>query len=375
MRPAGSAGAAGRPSLETLIKAKESFMTKARADSTWKQYGYAFKRFEKWANDLGLATLPCSETTAELYITYVGLSLESVSAAISAFAAINAFHEVRGHPSPVKSAATKMILEGIRRSFGKPSVQSEFLSPAQTGAFVAICLAAAPSRRAFRFLRAAWCEATCFRGAARFGDLVRVKRGDVSISDDRVDILFLERKNDKRHEGHTVSIPATGGSLCYVRLTLDYFAALSAKGFHSPASLVLPSSEASETGQKDVAASYDEMRAVKKIVLQKMGLGHMRINMHAPKVGAICAMRDAGVDWEEIRLKSGWKKNSAMPERYAKKATKKMVEVDNTLCFYFGLGSLEGGRSASHTSFLLSILYLIEWKGGASPPPFYSIRS
>ena len=332
-------------------------MSKARAESTWKQYNYAFKRFQKWAAEVGQVALPCSAATAELYITYVGLSTESVAAAVSAYSAINAFHEVKGLVSPVKSATCKMILEGIRRSFGKPSTQSEFLSPSETGAFVAICLAAAPCRKSLRFLRAAWCEATCFRGAARFGDLVKVKRKDVKVEADKVEILFLERKNDKKHEGHTVSIPASHTALCYLRLTVDYFAALSKAGWDSPSSPVLPSLSKSSS-LKSSEATYDEMKSVKRIVLSKMGLDKKRLGMHAPKVGAVCAMRDAGVPWEEIRLKSGWKKNSAMPERYAKKATKKMLEVDNTLCFYFGL--LVSWRVAfgpSLTSFLLSILY------------------
>ena len=196
--------------LEFLRKERELFISKSRADSTWKQYNYAFDRFKRWTAAMGAQALPCSEEVAQLYITYVAHAKSSVSAAISAYAAINAVHETKGFPSPVKTPSTKLILEGIKRTFGKPSKQSAFLSPEQTGAFVAVCLAAAPVRRALPFMRAGWCEAACFRGAARFGDLVRVVRKDVSVFKDKVIISFLERKNDKRHDGHDVIIPATG---------------------------------------------------------------------------------------------------------------------------------------------------------------------
>ena len=53
--------------------------------------------------------------------------------------------------------------------------------------------------------------------------------------------------------------------------------------------------------------------------------------MHAAKVGAIYALREAGFDWEDIRIRSGWKKGSAMPERYAKKALSKAREMDTAL--------------------------------------------
>ena len=72
---------------------------------------------------------------------------------------------------------------------------------------------------------------------------------------------------------------------------------------------------------------------MKKIVLQKMKLDPNKFGMHAPKVGAVCALRDGGTEWEDIRIKAGWKRNSAMPERYAKKAESKMIEIDNTLRF------------------------------------------
>ena len=114
-------------------------------------------------------------------------------------------------------------------------------------------------------------------------------------------------------------------------------------------------------------ASYDEMLRVKKVVLEKMGISPSGMGMHAPKVGAICAMRDADVDWEDIRVKAGWKKNSAMPERYAKKAAKKMIEIDNTLSFYFGLDFWRVGVRALSPPFSFPF-YSIEWKGGFAPP-------
>ena len=82
---------------------------------------------------MSIETLPASPETAELYLTFVALSTESVAAAVSEYAAIYAFQEVKGLLSHVKSLTVKMLLEGIRRSFGKPAVQSDFLSLAQTG--------------------------------------------------------------------------------------------------------------------------------------------------------------------------------------------------------------------------------------------------
>ena len=142
------------PALDQLRLQREQLITSSRAESTWKQYEYAFNRFKKWAEEMRVSSLPCSEDVGQLYITFVAHSKQSVAAAISAFAAINAFHERRGLVRPLQSKASKLILEGIRRTFGKPSKQSAFLSPTETGAFVAVCLAASPSRASPRFVRA-----------------------------------------------------------------------------------------------------------------------------------------------------------------------------------------------------------------------------
>ena len=71
-------------SLEDLRGAREDLISKSRADSTWKQYKYAFGRFQRWADGLSVETLPASTETAELYLTFVALSTESVAAAVSA---------------------------------------------------------------------------------------------------------------------------------------------------------------------------------------------------------------------------------------------------------------------------------------------------
>ena len=162
--------------LAELREWRGKFVEMARAESTWKQYSYAFKRFEKWAAPLKLATMPCSKETAELYIAFVAHSSESVAALVSAFASINAFHVRKGFESLVQEKSTKLLMEGIKRAFGRPAKQSEFLSPDQMGKFVEICLAEVPERKSLRFLRSGWCEAACFRGAARFGDLVRINK-------------------------------------------------------------------------------------------------------------------------------------------------------------------------------------------------------
>ena len=117
-----------------------------------------------------------------------------------------------------------------------------------------------------------------------------------------------------------------------VRLTRDYCEALEFNGLSGREKPMLPSLKSVRKGAVK-PATYEEMRSVKRIVLQKMGLDPDKFGMHAPKVGAVCAMRDGGTNWEDIRVKVGWKKNSAMPERYAKKAESKMIEIDNKLRF------------------------------------------
>ena len=154
------------------------------------------------------------------------------------------------------------------------------------------------------------------------------------MEEERVRISFLRRKNDQKGEGHEVIVPTSNSPPCFVRLSKDYIAALERNGLSGTELPMLPSLKKRSAKEEAVkSASYKEMRSVKKIVLQKMKLNPNKFCMHAPKVGAVCALRKGGTDWEDIRVKVGWKKNSAMPERYAKKAESRMIEIDNTLRF------------------------------------------
>ena len=119
-------------SLVVLKRQSKIFVAKAKADSTWKQYTYAFERFKRWAEPLELPTLPTVAEVVELYLTHLGLSTQSVAPSVQAYAAIKAFHDLEGAVNPVSSPMAKLILEGIKQSYGKPAKQSSFLTVQQT---------------------------------------------------------------------------------------------------------------------------------------------------------------------------------------------------------------------------------------------------
>ena len=135
-----------------------------------------------------------------------------------------------------------------------------------------------------------------------------------------------EWKNDQKHED-------PGSPLCIVKLTTEYIGLLTANGLSRDDSPMLPALN-KDTGKlafPAATASYDDVQRVKKIVLRKLGLDPDAFGLHSPKVGAIYALRDAGVKWEDIQIKAGWKKGSPMPERYAQKAVQLLMALDNKL--------------------------------------------
>ena len=196
---------------------------------------------------------------------------------------------------------------------------------------LALCIAAQRSAPSLH-LRSAWCEAICFRAASRFGDVNRLRRRDLTISPEGLKLVFLTWKNDQRHEGHTVFIQRSASVLCFVKLTEDYIKALEGAAVYPQDGFMLPQIlEDSNAVLPFTPSTYDDMKRLKFAVLRKMGLDPTSFGMHAAKVGAIYALREAGFDREDIRIRSGWKKGSAMPERYAKKALSKAKEMDTAL--------------------------------------------
>jgi hypothetical protein len=158
----------------------------------------------------------------------------------------------------------------------------------------------------------------CFAAVARFSDVQRLTRKDVSIVEGKVMIEFRTRKNDQHHVGLTAFLFPSGNRYCPVKITERYLALLP-PGSDQP---MLP-----DLNHMDREASYAAGRAAQKRIMFRLGVDSAPYGLHSARVGASkyleTELKLTKRTHELMAEMAGWAENSAQPSLYAKKAEDK----------------------------------------------------
>lgn len=320
-----------RPDLQlSLFQLKKE----SKCDATWKSYSYAFARFDRWCRANDVSSLPTHPSVVQYFLTDLAISAKSVSAVRVACAAIAAFHLQHNLPDPCNTPDLKLLLRGIQKRFGSPPTQKQILSREQYRTFLMTCLGPSLKIGSLRDFRTAWIELILLHTSCRWGDLRELKTQNFTFSGTDMKIVFLKRKNDQCHEGHTVFTQRRTTKYCPVRLTQRYFSLLSYVAKSPYHGYVIPTIKGSGSQisiQGESKASYKSCRDSQKTVLTQMGLNPAIFGLHSGRISSNVFLKDAGFSHSDITSRVGWSANSKMPSHYAKKVRKITNEMDDCL--------------------------------------------
>jgi hypothetical protein len=314
------------------IDAETAVLDRAsRADTTWKAYGYAWGRFEKFTIEYDLPSLPSDKNTVRRYLSYLSLTGRKTASANMAVAAIKAIHEMEGFDSPTDGRDVHRSLKFIKRVTGTPAKQAEPTTRAILRKLVDRNLGNGADKHAgskdphVSVWRNVWFEVMAFATLSRFNDLQQVTRKDVLVTSESVTLIFRQRKNDQSHLGHRATVYATSGRYCPVRLTRRYLARLP----DHPDMPLLPAwgQGKKATGQKKHVPlnviTYDAMRARQKVIFDKAGLPGSLFSLHSGRVGGCHALEGRGWDVADIGAYGGWAPGSREPIKYCRRALRR----------------------------------------------------
>jgi hypothetical protein len=295
----------------------------SKAPSTRKQYEGAWQRFAMWAVVNDQPILPTTPGAIDYYLMHQLTIKKAVSPAQMACAAIADKHVALGLENPCLAPTIRMTIQGIKRKCGKPPVAARAMHKCLVKGLVHRAIGRdidtfGQDKATLTMWREAWRELICFLSLSRFSDLQRVKRKNVLITENRVQIDFLTRKNDQAHVGHTVFLQrAPGSRYCPVKLTKLYFARLP----RDPEGSVLP--DLSQKWMFARPATYGACRTQQKKLLRRMGLDPEPYGLHSARVGGCECLEGGDVDKEDMIILAGWAAGSKMPTHYCKKAQRK----------------------------------------------------
>lgn len=201
----------GEAALATLAEQARDYMSQAKAENTMRAYRADWQDFTGWCAESGVNALPASSETLALYLAARadGCKVSTLQRRLSA---ISQAHALAGYDSPTKSAAVRLVWQGIRRAKG---IAQEGKAPALT-ADIRRMVVALPDGilgirdRALLLLG--------FAGAFRRSELVALDRSDVELTREGVTVTIRRSKTDQEGVGRKVGIPyGSNPDTCPVR--------------------------------------------------------------------------------------------------------------------------------------------------------------
>jgi integrase len=178
------------------------FLQASIAASTRRAYQNDLDHFLAWGGSL--------PATSEMVAKYLADHAETLSTATLArrTVAIGRAHILRGFGNPAANDLVRIILRGIRRTYGRPQERVAALTKEH---LVAITSSLGNSARDVRD-RALLLIG--FAGAFRRSELISIDCGSIERRSAGVVISIRKSKTDQESRGRKIAIPKSGGDMC-----------------------------------------------------------------------------------------------------------------------------------------------------------------
>ena len=122
-------------------------------------------------------------------------------------------HTIAGLPSPLSHPIVKATMEGAKRALARPTC----INPKEPMSSQSIQELAEPyntPNATLKQVRLLFIVIVGYPGMMRVGELLAIRRKDITIDSDRMAIFLSKRKNGQYREGHTVNFRKSGKITC-----------------------------------------------------------------------------------------------------------------------------------------------------------------
>lgn len=194
----------------------------SRADSTTKQYCASFLKFKKWAKIQGIGDqdiFPSKVLHVSIYLACLSQQANSPSSVNEAFYGIKWAHDITGCSSPTDNQLVRNILEGAKRILAKPISKKE---PITVELLRKMYYKLFDRNNLYNQRTICMCLLS-FSGFLRSKELINIKRSDVFLFSDHVEIFIESSKTDVYRDGTRVVIARVFSDLCPVSNLELYF--------------------------------------------------------------------------------------------------------------------------------------------------------
>ena len=221
-----------------------------------------------------------------------------------------AFEKFYGLPNPCESSLAKGVLESAKRSFSRPVVKKEPVTPDM---IFNICQKYASVNASLSDLRTASICVTAHAGFLRYSELAYLRCCDVKFCNNEYVELFIA-KSDIHRNGNVVILAKTDHVTCPFTLLNRYVQAagidLSSTNLKFFRTLHFVKSKASYT-LRSTGISYTRAREVVLDAFSKLGYPTILFGLHSLRSGGATAAANAGVNDRLFKRHGRWRSDKA----------------------------------------------------------------
>lgn len=298
------------------------------SSNTFKSYTSGFKKWSVWCNKFNFKVFPAEQKHLLLFISELIDKKVSVATLNSVCYSISWIHGISGKVDPFKSPVLVKMKEGAKRILSRPCVQKE---PLSFEALEKIVLKYGHDVKHLSNVRFATMCAIGFYGFLRFSELSNLRRSDLKIFDDHIDIFIEKSKTDKYRQGSSVLIAANGEKTCPKTCLINYLSAAKIKS-DSRQFLFGPIIKTSNGYRLDKKRklSYTRTREILLEKLQDLGFDKSKFGLHSLRSGGATASYSSGVP-DRLIMKHGRWKSEKSKDRYIHETVKQRLQVTHNI--------------------------------------------
>ena len=278
--------------------------------NTYKSYTLGFKKWLKWVQKFKFQPFPVNKKHLMLFIAE--LTEESVSVAVlnNILYSISWVHNKADLEDPCKSNLISKMRLGAKKMLSKPISKKDPISPDMLKTTVSYFGQEKKNLMNWRFI----CMCLLgYYGFFRFSEISNIKRSDIKIFDNRLEIYVAQSKTDKFKEGAWTVIAATEDSVC-PKDTLRHYLTL-AKFSDTSDEFIFRNIIKYGTSyklHKNKKLSYSRAREILLQNLEKNGFSKSCFGLHSMRSGGATASSNAGVAERLIQNHGRWKSDKSM---------------------------------------------------------------
>ena len=320
------------PALQHLASLVPAVLAQARAPSTNKSYGLAYKRWRLWAQDYPeISPLPASHLHVLLYLVHLDQTATSFSTINLAVCAIKWAHGLAGLDSPTEHVMIIEALHGLRRKQAKPTVRKEGFTKVHVHQLInELDVSSVVDTRNTVLIVLA------YFALLRVSELINIKACDVIIWHDRLELVIPTSKCDQLRAGDKVLVAKLGGAFCPVELFCKYLQSVNIDVLSEIYDdqfvfrRFVPSAGKFVLIKKNVTMTYTRVREVVKAKAQQIGLDVSQYSTHSMRAGGATSAARAGVSERCLQRHGRWATSSSK-NRYIEDSFESQLSVSKVL--------------------------------------------